>query len=251
MNVITVTPYPSSTPAERQELVENGILAITWSIIAVSSLILNPLCIVVVWKTSELENVSRLFLISMTVFDLGVCVSFVIPAIGISVTGGWPFGVPGCIAQILVVFPCYFGNVVTLIAVNVERYVALVYPFKYFRYVNFRRSVIALVALHSISIVFLYLITMGTISHWDVLFVPEHLQCSFTASLDNFWYNVQQHEYSTFTGNNSFSDIRIRTYFDYHQTSKKTYLNLEGLWARLMLCKNQKHQRPFFCWQYL
>ena len=179
----TLSTTPESRPGGP---IEHTLLTIVWIVTAVFSLILNSLCIIVVWKSCELNGVCRLFLTTLTVCDILLCISFVIPAIGVSITGVWPFGRAGCIVQILLIYPPGYTGFFAIAAINVDRYLAIAYPFKHITYVTFRRSVISLILFEILF--YVYVVVMGSLSHWKVLYVPGHMQCSFSASLEYFWY---------------------------------------------------------------
>ena len=106
------------------------VLFIIWIITAFFSLTLNIMCLIVLRRCQELEiflekqEILQNFL-CRSIFDLNYCRRFrnmpifVIPAIRMSVSGDWPFGFVTCAIQVIIILPCYFGGVFSLLVVNI------------------------------------------------------------------------------------------------------------------------------------
>ena len=162
------------------------VLFIVWTFTAILSLSLNITCLVVLRKCKELEDVPRAFLTSMSAADLGICIFFVLPAIGISVVGHWPFEDVTCVVQVIMVQPCYFGAVFSLLAVNIDRYISIEYPLKYHNICNVKRARIAII-LHYLTCYSL-IIFVGFVAKWKANLVIDHHICFFRVLLP--WFNI-------------------------------------------------------------
>ena len=162
------------------------VLFIVWTFIAILSLTLNITCLVILQKCKELEDVPRVFLTSMSAADLGICIFFVLPAIGISVVGDWPFENVTCTIQAFIVLPCYFGAVFSLLAVNIDRYISIEYPLKYHSICNVKRARIAII-IHYLSCYSL-VIVVGFVAKWKANFIIDHHFCFFQVLFP--WFNI-------------------------------------------------------------
>ena len=66
----------------------NVVRGLTWIASTILLLILNVLCLIVLAKTSEVNEIIEVFLISMTVSDLGIAAFYTLPAICVSFLKG-------------------------------------------------------------------------------------------------------------------------------------------------------------------
>ena len=150
---------------------------IVWTFTAILSLTLNITCLVVLRKCTELEDVPRAFLTSMSAADLGICIFFVLPAIGISVVGRWPFGDVACAVQAVTVLPCCFAAIFSLLIVNIDRYISIEYPLKYHTICTVKRARIAIIIIYPLC--FSLDILLGFVVTWTPGFAIDHYICVF------------------------------------------------------------------------
>ena len=162
------------------------VMFIVWSLIAILSLTLNITCLVVLRKCTELEDVPRAFLTSMSAADLGICIFFVLPAIGISVVGRWPFGDVACAVQAVTVLPCCFAAVFSLLIVNIDRYISIEYLLKYHTICNVKRARIAIFIIYPLC--FSLDIVLGFVVNWIPGFAIDHYVCVFYSF--EIWLNT-------------------------------------------------------------
>ncbi len=75
------------------------------TLLASLSLPMNILALVVLRRTRGIEPATRVFLVSLTVADVGMCIGYVLPAVGVSIVGGWPYGKILCLIQAFAMDP--------------------------------------------------------------------------------------------------------------------------------------------------
>ena len=113
--------------------------AVAFGILIILNLCLNSLTLVVLLRMRELKPATRVFLTSMTVADLFSLI-YHIPIFISTIMNKWPFGDIECnIFSLtgLVVNVLYYIN---LPVVNIERYIAVEWPFRYPSLATFKRS---------------------------------------------------------------------------------------------------------------
>lgn len=154
---------------------------LSWSLLAVILLPINILCLLVILHTKRISKVTKLFLLSLTFADLDVCTCYVIPAIGIAIYDvNWPYGDTACLLQAAVIEPHFCIVVLTLFAVNLERFIAISYPLRYPQIVTFKRSLIVLISIWALVIGIG--LTAAFINDWNAEFFPIRHCCSFNGS---------------------------------------------------------------------
>ena len=114
--------------------------SLIWSALACISLPMNILALMVLSRSNKIEDVTKVFLKSLTISDIIMCVLYNIPAIGISATGNWPYGEVLCKIQALVLDPVSLSIYLLVLAINVERYIYIIHPLKYQRFCSVFRA---------------------------------------------------------------------------------------------------------------
>ena len=132
---------------------ENILYSLGWGIVAVCSIPLNLLCFVVLKRAKHIEDVTKVFLYSLTTTDLIYCLFRVVPAISISATGRVLLGDYFCTIQSFFSHTAVYVLFPTLLAVNVERYICITYPLKYWLIVTKRRAIFVMVFIWSYGVV--------------------------------------------------------------------------------------------------
>ena len=117
------------------------------------------------------------FLVAMSVADLGICVSYSFPAIGSSVTGTWPFGDVACAIHFIVVHTSFIISMLSMTAVNIDRYVSVEHPLKHLTIFTVKKARIFIVTSFCLSCLFYTFI--GWKSDWSVWFIQHHHRCVF------------------------------------------------------------------------
>ena len=157
---------------------------VCWSVLLMLLMPLNILCLLVLRHTKRVNNVTKLFLVSLTCADLNVCFVFVIPAIGIAAFDGvWPYGKTSCLIQALFIQPNFSIVTMSLFTVNLERFIAISYPLRHPQIVTFKRARVVC------AFIWLSVIPVGVIAgflyDWKATYSPTRQSCSFA---DEFWY---------------------------------------------------------------
>ncbi len=126
----------------------------------------NSLTLVVLRRMKELKPTTRVLLTSMTVGDI-VSLIYHIPVFISTIVNDWPFGTNSCTLlgfAGLLVNVLYHAN---LPVVNVERYIAVAYPYKYPSLVTISRAravVVCIWILAVSSAIITFVATFGTYS---------------------------------------------------------------------------------------
>ena len=158
--------------------------AICWSILAALLLPINIICLFVLWHTNHVNKVTKIFLFSLTFADLDICLMYVIPAIGIAIEGNeWPYSHSWCLLQALIIQPHFSVTVLSIFAVNMERFIAISHPLKYPQIVTVKRSLIAVVIMWILTACIG--ISIGFYRDWEASYYPLRQSCSFHS---NFLY---------------------------------------------------------------
>ena len=152
-------------------------MLIIWTVTAGLSLTLNIFCLLTIRQCKEIKSVPRAFLTSMTVADLGISIVYVLPAIGTSVTGDWPYGQIAGALQVTALVPCFCGSIFSLVAVNIDRYFSVEFPLKHMSVFTVRKARICIITFYCLCIVFA--VTCGSLANWKVAFVQQHQLCVF------------------------------------------------------------------------
>ena len=76
-----------------------SIATLLWVVNTVMVIGLNAVCLLVFHKTTRMEEVTKVFLMSLTSSDLMLGVCYGIPTVIISAINKWPFGTPACYMQ--------------------------------------------------------------------------------------------------------------------------------------------------------
>lgn len=163
--------------------------AIVWLTSSGFLIALNGPCLLVLLKTSSINEITKVFLTSMTACDLGVAAFFVLPAFGISCAGFWPYGDVFCVIQAVTVSRFYHAGTMSLLAVNLERYVAISWPLRYAQMVTLFRARVMVGIIWAINM--LSLIAMGFAAQWHIEYIPDRQLCDFDSDeigLDIFVY---------------------------------------------------------------
>ena len=151
----------------------------------VLSIFLNTSCIFVLHHTPELDPITKTFLTSLNIADLGLCLFFIAPSAGTALTGHWPFGDFLCIAQVITMQPCIFVVVLSVVAINVERYIAICYPLHYPRWITLTRARWCVVSFWVIGV--FIIIMCGVESHWRICYLDDHQMCFFVPDAAMSW----------------------------------------------------------------
>ena len=114
--------------------------ALVLSVILLTNIIANTLCICVLRRVSELNPVTKAFLINMTVSDLGTGLITCTHIIGAIIVNDWPYGQVFCDMMGVCNILFSFTALMSLLNVNLERYLAVMRPFDYHRLITLGRA---------------------------------------------------------------------------------------------------------------
>ncbi|XP_072017091.1 dopamine receptor 1-like [Amphiura filiformis] len=113
------------------------IFAIVLIFLALATIVGNTFCLLVIRQNVDgINEVVSIFMKNLTAADLFTGIFTISPAIGPAITGDWPYSYTYC--GINAITQNLFGtcSIFSLISVNVERYIAIVYPLQYTNFVT-------------------------------------------------------------------------------------------------------------------
>ncbi|XP_038075992.1 beta-4C adrenergic receptor-like [Patiria miniata] len=141
----TGTPYTITVVS----VVKACLLAVTTTLILLG----NSLCLIVLRYTHDgVSPVTKLFLISLTISDLLVGVLVGVPVVGSTALQSWPYGDAYC-TVVAMCHALYFNAGMSVLAINIERYIAVIWPLRYPSIVTMTRAAIAEVCIICILVV--------------------------------------------------------------------------------------------------
>ena len=153
------------------------IQAVIWGLLVVVSLPMNIVCLIALYRTPSLKSVTRAFLVSLTIADITVIVLYITPAFVASIAGNrWLFGDVGCLIQGVLVQSIPSRIFVSLLAVNVDRYIAIAYPLRHSRYVTLPRARALIVI--SWLLQPLCFVATGMYANWKMEYQTAHQFCA-------------------------------------------------------------------------
>ena len=155
----------------------NIITTTCWISIVLISLPLNILCLIVLGKVRDIEDTTKLFLKSLTVADILFCLLRGIPAITAAVGNAWPFGDLTCLLIPIPRDSVLFAAFMSLLAVNIDRCIVIVYPLRYPALINVNKVWILVVLSWCTS--FLLIMSLAMISKWKVSYSFYEHACHF------------------------------------------------------------------------
>ena len=171
-------------------------LFLIWLLMGILSLVMNISCLIVLYHCTELDDVTKVFLTSLNAADLGLCLSFIIPSIATALLGELPFSedLIWCFIQVLTMQPCIFAVVLSVIGVNIERYIAICYPLRYPRWVTPKRAKLTVACIWFVGV--FVIIMCGIESEWHITYLHNHQMCFFDLEHDEgkatwmVWYSL-------------------------------------------------------------
>ena len=171
-------------PEVTDDVVFNIVGACAWTITTLLILLLNTVCLFILPKVKEFHHATKIFLQSMTVGDLMLGVFFYLPMIGISLEGRtWPYGDGLCYVQAWMIRQALPANTMSLLLVTIDRYIAVVYPMRYNKWLTSRRAKIVVCLLWILTN--LYTLILSMVYHKQVKTYNKHLFiCQFGKETD-------------------------------------------------------------------
>ena len=107
----------------------------------------NTVCLVVVQKSSALNEISRVFMTSLSISDLVAGTLYGSFTIGAAAVGHWPYGYAFCSLSGIITIMATSVSMMSLLALNLERYIAIVHPYLYIRHFTVNKSRVNVLAI--------------------------------------------------------------------------------------------------------
>ena len=155
----------------------NIIATTCWMSIVLISLPINILCLIVLGKVRDIDDATKLFLKSLTVSDILHCLLRGLPAVVSAVRNKWPLGDLACLLITILLAAIILANTLALLAVNIDRCIAILYPLRYPVLVNIKKARILVVLLWSVS--FVFIISLAIIFKWTASYISYAHSCGF------------------------------------------------------------------------
>ncbi|XP_072039263.1 beta-1 adrenergic receptor-like [Amphiura filiformis] len=112
----------------------------------------NIICLIVVQMSSALNEISRVFMTSLSMSDLMAGTLYGSFTIGAAALGRWPYGHEFCSLSAIITVLATSVSMMSLLAMNLERYIAIVYPYVYIQHMTIKKSRINVLVIWSGSL---------------------------------------------------------------------------------------------------
>ncbi len=169
----------SHTVNQVRDYLSNIIISFLWALIFVIIVILNTSALLVFYRTRRTHSSTKVFLMSLVVGDLASGFLFAAPTSVLAFY--YPSSGVFCRIQAYAGHVLYYGTILSLFGVNIERFIAIVYPLHYPQLVTTKR------ARWTVCVIWLvvacYAILDGHLSDWKAL--PFFLRCFSAGVKDN------------------------------------------------------------------
>ena len=144
------------------------------SMIAIIVIIGNVICLFAL-KRTHIKPATKVLMFSLNTADLCAGIFVILPAAVSSYINDWIFGYPGCFLNVFLGGPTYHTSNLTLLAMAVERYIAVAKPLQYRAIFSQTRARVAVIAIWIFSQSYEVLV-MG-LNRWNVHFHRLSDQC--------------------------------------------------------------------------
>ena len=128
------------------------------TVITLTNIFANIMCLTVLRRVRELNPVTKAFMFNMTASDLATGIVICIPIIGSILVDDWPYGQFLCSTLGILNIVFTFTSFMSLLNVNLERFLAVTRPFEYPHLVTIGRAYASIVILWILSL------SMGTLN---------------------------------------------------------------------------------------
>ncbi|XP_038077384.1 beta-3 adrenergic receptor-like [Patiria miniata] len=119
-----------------------GCIWMTLTVILI--LTFTPISLVVIYQVPSIQQTTKLFMTSLTVADLGNGLFWALPKLTENIAGSWVLG-DGMCKMYGVGYRTFVSlSVFSLVLLNIDRYIAIVYSLQYFRIVTVKRTKIVI-----------------------------------------------------------------------------------------------------------
>lgn len=153
------------------------VATLIWLINTIMVIGLNAVCLVVFHKTTRIEEVTKVFLMSLSSSDLMLGIIFGIPSVVTSAINKWPFGSPTCNMQAFLGCFLTISGQMSLFVVNVERFIAIAFPLRHVSLITLWRAQLATVIIWLAALILA--IANGFGANWTILFASLVNHCVY------------------------------------------------------------------------
>ncbi len=129
------------------------IFAVVLAFIALATILGNTFCLLVLRKNIEgISETVSIFMKSLTIADLLTGIFAITPSIGPAVMDIWPYSYSFCIVSAFVQTILNISSVLSLTAVNVERYIAIEFPLHYTTVATANKARVVVISIWTIAV---------------------------------------------------------------------------------------------------
>ena len=162
---------------------------LAWTISTLFAIIPNALCLLALRKGTQFNEITKVFLKSLTIADMLNGIVYGIPIIAVSAVRYWPFGEFICSLQSFIGYNVVIAGSFSIFAVNVERFIAIVYPLRHPTFLTLRRAQWITVTLWILASIVTLIYAIAT--YWNFQYFPYFNHCAFApagGNQINFFY---------------------------------------------------------------
>ena len=142
----------SSTGEVDLDIGKRVVEGIAFTIITLLILTGNCLCLLVLRTAKDMNEVTRILLISLTAADLLMGTLVSAPILGTVITNGWPYGYVFCAISASGNQICATTSLFSLLLINFERYICISRPLRYPLFVTVHRARIAVLCVWGLGL---------------------------------------------------------------------------------------------------
>ena len=116
-------------------------------------IVLNPLCLVVLYRARGIQETTKMFMALLTVSDFCIGLVSAFPTLSVYISGKWVLGEFLCTILGIVSPACYIISTFSLLLLTVDRYVAIIHSLRYPSLVTLHRTKVIVALLWSIALI--------------------------------------------------------------------------------------------------
>ncbi|XP_065159178.1 dopamine D2-like receptor isoform X2 [Atheta coriaria] len=153
LNVSNITVCPNATDVpDPHVLPDRNFWALILVLFPIFTLFGNVLVILSVYRERTLQSATNYFIVSLALADLLVAVVVMPFAVYVLVNGAWTLPSFVCDFYIAMDVTCSTSSIFNLVAISIDRYIAVTQPIKYAKHKNNRRVWLTIVLVWVISV---------------------------------------------------------------------------------------------------
>ncbi len=163
------------------------ILTVLMGLMVSISIISNIICICVI-RITNFTSVRRDLLLSLSVADLAVGIFSGVPVLASAIAGDWPFPQWFCWIQAFCAVQFNVTSLLCVLALNIDRYIAIPKPLLYSSIATYRRAVIVVATCWIIAAIWIFFDAF--LAGKGATYSQEYFSCSFNSQKEVDWHRL-------------------------------------------------------------